>query len=149
MAKGSKLTECDERQLKAIELLVSGESVSETARLVGVNRKTISDWKSREFFKAEMDRQVTELKSGIEKKILTNINPMLDKLIKIALKSDSDKTSLDAIIYSLNRIIGTPTSKVQEIKDNNTNNNQEDIEDLLEELEEDHIIIKKPNTKAI
>jgi len=135
MAFGNEL---DDRQFKAIELLVTGETVSETARLVGVNRKTISEWKKQEKFKAELDRQVTELKSNVEKKILTNMNPLLDKLLKIALKSDSDKTSLDAIIYSLNRIVGTPTSKIQDVtNDANDNNKDIDIDKMIEEIDED------------
>lgn len=109
--------ELDERQYKAIEYLVIGETVSNTADLVGVNRKTIAEWKKQDKFRAELDRQVAELKSSVEKKILLKINPLMDKLMEIALKSESDKTSLDAIIYSVNRVIGTPTSKIQAIVD--------------------------------
>ena len=134
MAKGSKLTECDERQLKAIELLISGESDCETARLIGVNRKTIAEWKKRDYFKAELDRQIAELKSGIEKKILTNVNPMLDKLMKIALKSDSDKTSLDAIIYCINRLIGTPTKVINDTSKDEDKKEVKDINAMLDNL---------------
>jgi len=109
--------ELDDRQFKAIEYLVTGETVSKTADLVGVNRKTIAEWKKQDKFKAELDRQVAELKSSVEKKILLKINPLMDKLMKIALEGESDKTSLDAIIYSVNRVIGTPTSKIQAIVD--------------------------------
>lgn len=114
MAFGNEL---DDRQFKAIEYLVTGETVSKTADLVGVNRKTIAEWKKQDKFKAELDRQVAELKSSVEKKILLKINPLMDKLMKIALEGESDKTSLDAIIYSVNRVIGTPTSKIQAIVD--------------------------------
>lgn len=134
MAKGSKLTRCDERQLKAIELIISGESDCETARLIGVNRKTVADWKKRDYFKAELDRQITELKSGIETKILTNVNPMLDKLMKIALKSDSDKTSLDAIIYCINRLIGTPTKVISDTAKDDDKNEVKDINAMIDQL---------------
>lgn len=142
MAKGSKLIECDERMLKAIELLLSGESDSETARLVGVNRKTIADWKTRDFFKAELDRQVTLLKSNVENKILTNLNPLLDKLMSIALKSDSDKTSLDAVIYAINRVAGTPTNKQVITKETNKEEDNINIDSLINELdiEDDNVI---------
>jgi hypothetical protein len=137
MAFGDEL---DDRQFKAIELLVTGETVSETARLVGVNRKTITEWKKQDKFKAELDRQVAEIKSNIEKKILTSMNPLLDKLLKIALKSDSDKTSLDAIIYSLNRIVGTPTSKTQDVtNDPNENDKDINIDEMIKEIDEDII----------
>ena len=58
------------------------------------------------------------LKSNVDSKILSNIEPLIDKLIKIALKSSSDKTSLDAIIYALNRVLGTPTNKIQDVNNN-------------------------------
>lgn len=134
MAFGSELTD---KQLKALELLVTGETVSETARLVGVNRKTITEWKKQGKFKVELDRQVAELKSGIEKKILTNLNPLLDKLMKIALKSDSDKTSLDAIIYAINRVAGTPTSKIADVSDEEKKDNDFSLDDLDNVIELD------------
>src|SRR5471030_723285 len=86
--------ELDERQFKAIELLSTGETVSSTATLVGVNRKTIAEWKKQEKFKAELDRQVAELKSSINKAILTKLKPLMDKLMDISLKSESDETKL-------------------------------------------------------
>lgn len=128
--------ELDNRQLKAIELLASGETIRVVADSVGVNRKTIYDWLKKENFKAELDRQVKELKSNIEKKLLSNVNPFLDELTKIALYSDSDKTRLDAITYCINRLVGTPTRVQQDITDEETKeNNKIDIDSVLEEIE--------------
>lgn len=132
--------ELDDRQLKAIELLATGETVSSTANLVGVNRKTIAEWKKQDKFKAELDRQVAELKFNVEKKILLNINPLMDKLMSIALKSDSDKTSLDAIMYSINRLMGTPTNKNQDITDDDNKNINVSIDDMLKEINNDNVI---------
>lgn len=87
-----------------------------------------------------MDRLVAELKSGVEKKILTNINPMLDKLMDIALKSDSDKTSLDAIIYAINRLCGTPTNKTQDVSNESSKIEVVDIDDMLNEIDSNKII---------
>lgn len=128
--------ELDTRQLKAIELLASGETVRVVADSVGVNRKTVYDWLKKENFKAELDRQVKELKSNIEKKLLSNVNPFLDELTKIALYSDSDKTRLDAITYCINRLVGTPTKVQQDITGEDTKeNNKIDIDSVLEEIE--------------
>ena len=128
--------ELDNRQLKAIELLASGETIRVVADSVGVNRKTIYDWLKKENFKAELDRQVKELKSNIEKKLLSNVNPFLDELTKIALYSDSDKTRLDAITYCINRLVGTPTKVQQDITGEDTKeNNNIDIDSVLEEIE--------------
>lgn len=128
--------ELDTRQLKAIELLASGETIRVVADSVGVNRKTIYDWLKKENFKAELDRQVKELKSNIEKKLLSNVNPFLDELTKIALYSESDKTRLDAITYCINRLVGTPTKVQQDITGEDTKeNNNIDIDSVLEEIE--------------
>lgn len=130
--------ELDNRQLKAIELLASGETIRVVADSVGVNRKTIYDWLKKENFKAELDRQVKELKSNIEKKLLSNVNPFLDELTKIALYSDSDKTRLDAITYCINRLVGTPTKVQQDITGEDTKeNNNIDIDSVLEEIEQE------------
>ncbi len=128
--------ELDTRQLKAIELLASGETIRVTADSVGVNRKTVYDWLKKENFKAELDRQVKELKSNIEKKLLSNVNPFLDELTKIALYSESDKTRLDAITYCINRLVGTPTKVQQDITGEDTKeNNNIDIDSVLEEMD--------------
>ena len=128
--------ELDTRQLKAIELLASGETVRVVADSVGVNRKTVYDWLKKENFKAELDRQVKELKSNVEKKLLSNVNPFLDELTKIALYSESDKTRLDAITYCINRLVGTPTKVQQDITGEDTKeNNKIDIDSVLEEME--------------
>ena len=128
--------ELDTRQLKAIELLASGETVRVVADSVGVNRKTVYDWLKKENFKAELDRQVKELKSNVEKKLLSNVNPFLDELTKIALYSESDKTRLDAITYCINRLVGTPTKVQQDITGEDTKeNNKIDIDSVLEEMD--------------
>lgn len=145
MAFGNEL---DDRQLKAIELLATGETIITTAELVGVNRKTITEWKKREKFKAELDRQVSGIKSNVEKKILSNINPLLDKLIKIALKSSSDKISLDAIIYAINRLCGTPTNKIQDLSNDKNNTIDINIDKLLDDVKKDNNIIEISEVKA-
>lgn len=128
--------ELDARQLKAIELLASGETVRVVADSVGVNRKTVYDWLKKENFKAELDRQVKELKSNVEKKLLSNVNPFLDELTKIALYSDSDKTRLDAITYCINRLVGTPTKVQQDIteKEEMQTNSKADIQEMLKKV---------------
>ena len=128
--------ELDARQLKAIELLASGETVRVVADSVGVNRKTVYDWLKKENFKADLDRQVKELKSNVEKKLLSNVNPFLDELTKIALYSDSDKTRLDAITYCINRLVGTPTKVQQDIteKEEMQTNSKADIQEMLKKV---------------
>lgn len=138
----SKQFELNEKQLKAAELLAKGETKIKTAEMVTVNRKTIDRWLEVDIFKAEVDRQVSLLKSKVNEKISMNIEPLMDKLINIALKSDSEKTSLDAIIYAINRLVGTPTSKVADVTEETKDKEIVSIDDMLEQIDttEDNVI---------
>lgn len=126
-----------DKQMKAIDLIIQGESLTDIAKIVGVSRTTVSTWKNQdELFKAELDKSIQALKSGVDTQIVNNINPLMDRLIKIALKSSSDKTSLDAIIYALNRVLGTPTNKTQEVALNDNKKEIIDIDKMLESIRE-------------
>lgn len=131
----------NEKQIQAIELLVQGETISDVAKLIGVSRVTVSTWKNKdELFKVELDKRIQSLKDDVETQIMNNINPLTSKLIKIALKSNSDKTSLDAIIYTLNRVLGTPTNKVQDISNDNSKADIVDIDDMLNDISKENVI---------
>ena len=136
-----------EKQVRAIDLIIKGETLSDVARLVGVSRQTVSFWKnSDELFKAELEKSIQGLKSQVNARILDNMTPLMDKLIKIALKSSSDKTSLDAIIYALNRVCGTPTNKTQDVtEDQDKDNKNTNIEDMLKALNDNEKVIKLPD----
>lgn len=135
-----------DKQIQAIELIAQGENISDTAKLIGVSRTTVSTWKNNnELFKAELDKSLQALKSDSDTQILSNINSLTNRLIKIALKSNSDKTSLDAIIYALNRVLGTPTNKVQDISSTGNDNNEPvDINAILEEIKRENNVIDLP-----
>ncbi|ACA54988.1 carbon monoxide dehydrogenase [Clostridium botulinum] len=131
--------ELSQQQLKAIELLLKGTSINDIATITGVSRQTISTWKNKnEVFKAELDKSLQALKSEVNNKILLNIEPLVDKLVRIALKSNSDKTSLDAIIYAINRLCGTPTNKTQDMTSDKDNDKEINIDALLSEIKEDN-----------
>ncbi|WP_077853777.1 helix-turn-helix domain-containing protein, partial [Clostridium beijerinckii] len=124
------------------ELLVEGESVNDVATAIGVSRQTVSTWKNKdELFKAELDKCRQSLKSEVDGRLLTHVVPLTDKLIKIALKSSSDKTSLDAIIYAINRLCGTPTNKIQDVSNDKDNNVELDIDQLVSEIKSDNNVI--------
>lgn len=136
----------NEKQIQAIELIAQGETLTDVARIIGVSRTSVSTWRNKnELFKAELDKYVQGLKDGVDKRIMNNINPLVDRAIRIALKGKSDKTSLDAIIYLLNRVLGTPTNKTQDITDTDNGDNTVDINSLLEEIREDVPALKLMN----
>ncbi len=136
----------NEKQIRAIELIAQGETTTDVAKMIGVSRQSVSTWRNKnEVFKAELDKYVQGMKDGVDKRIMNNINPLVDRAIRIALKGKSDKTSLDAIIYLLNRVLGTPTNKTQDITDTDKEDNTVDINSLLEEIKEDVPTLKLMN----
>lgn len=138
--------EMEEKKLKAIEYLASGENISNTAKLVGVNRKTISAWLRKEEFKAEVDSKRRELKSNIESKLLLNIDPIINRVLDIATHSKSDKTALDACTYLINRVYGTPTNKNlnvnEEVPKDKADINWDELEQMMDNNEDNVIELK-------
>ena len=140
----------NEKQMQAIELIAKGETLTDVARIIGASRTSVSTWKNKnELFKAELDKYVQGMKDGVDKRIMNNINPLIDRAIRIALKGKSDKTSLDAIIYLLNRVLGTPTNKTQDITDTDKEDNTVDINSLLEEIKEEKPKLELLNKECI
>lgn len=140
----------NEKQMQAIELIAKGETLTDVARIIGASRTSVSTWKNKnELFKAELDKYVQGMKDGVDKRIMNNINPLIDRAIRIALKGKSDKTSLDAIIYLLNRVLGTPTNKTQDVTDTDKEDNTVDINSLLEEIKEEKPKLELLNKECI
>jgi hypothetical protein len=70
---------------------------------------------------------------------------LMDNLISIALTGKSEKNRLDATIYGMNRIYGTPTNKTENVnkndtKEDNKEDNKADIDTLLNELPSDKVL---------
>ena len=140
----------NEKQMQAIELIAKGETLTDVARIIGASRTSVSTWKNKnELFKAELNKYIQGMKDGVDKRIMNNINPLVDRAIRIALKGKSDKTSLDAIIYLLNRVLGTPTNKTQDITDTDKEDNTVDINSLLEEIKEEKPKLELLNKECI
>lgn len=124
-----------DKQLKAIEYIVSGENISNVAKLANVNRTTIYEWMKKEEFKAEVDRQTTEIKNGVKQKINAKINSVLDQVYKIATTSKSEKNKLDACTYLLDQALGKATSKIADVTDKEDSNSKVDLDSDLKDLD--------------
>ena len=128
----------DERQLKAVYLMAQGYSKSRIAKEVGVNVKTITAWTKKEEFTVEVDKCLERQKLSIEDTIKRNVEPIMSRMLGIALSSESDKTSLDACIYLVNRLLGTPTAKTMEVTEETVE--VENIDDILQDIEDSNVI---------
>ena len=127
--------ELSERQVLAIPHLVSAKSVSETAELIGVNRRTVYRWMDDPAFREEYDRQRDAVagfaRSGMRTLMLKALSvqaerfdsddprertraakEIMDYDAKTAPKHESQKllNRLHSVIYSTdNRILDQPT----------------------------------------
>lgn len=139
-----------EKHYRCMEMIIEGNKITEIAKLLGASRQSIYNWLDDDEFKAELNKQRQEIKKQGQDKILSKFDIYLNKIHDIALNSPSDNVKLNALEFLVEHVLGKATSKIEQTtKEDTKNNKQEDIDDLLKELEEDHIIIKKPNSKAI
>ncbi|SKA99393.1 Helix-turn-helix of insertion element transposase [Caloramator quimbayensis] len=105
----------DERKEKAITLILSGEAITDVAKLVGVYRSTIYNWLEDEEFKAELDRRRQEIVKQGNALILAELKTYVMELRKMAVKGKSERNRLDALQYLIDRVLGKTTTKVEQI----------------------------------
>ena len=110
---GKERTCLTEEQIKAIEMLVYGATNKEVAETIKVSERTVLRWKKLPQFRDEMDRQYAMVKDDVDRRIARFANAILKSIYDLSRNSKSDKVKLDASIYLLNRLVGTPVSKVE------------------------------------
>ena len=118
--------------------MAQGYSKSRIAKEIGVNVKTVTAWTKKEEFNAEVEKCLERQKLSIEETIKRNVEPIMSRMLGIALSSESDKTSLDACIYLVNRLLGTPTAKTIEVTEETVE--VENIDDILQDIEDSNVI---------
>ncbi|MGO0987770.1 helix-turn-helix domain-containing protein [Clostridioides difficile] len=109
-----RLRELSEDESNAVYLLISGLTVTEVAKAIGVTRQTIYNWMNREHIRKEIDRRKQELTNQGNLLILKDLETYINNIKELA----SDKrVMLAANQYLINRIYGTPTSTVIQAED--------------------------------
>ena len=125
-----------EKQYRAMELIIQGETISDIAKMLKVSRGTIYNWLDDENFKADLNKQRQEIKNASKERINACIGIYISELHKIATTSQSEKARIEASTYLLNRVLGTPTRVQQDITEEDTKeNNNIDIDSVLEEID--------------
>ena len=125
-----------EKQYRAMELIIQGETISDIAKMLKVSRGTIYNWLDDENFKADLNKQRQEIKNASKERINACIGIYISELHKIATTSQSEKARIEASTYLLNRVLGTPTRVQQDITEEETKeNNNIDIDSVLEEID--------------
>ena len=125
-----------EKQYKVMELIIQGETISDIAKMMKVSRGTIYNWLDDENFKADLNKQRQEIKDASKERINANIGIYIGELHKIATTSQSEKARIEASVYLLNRVLGTPTKVQQDItEDTNKEDNSINIDDIVQGIE--------------
>lgn len=119
-----------------MELIIQGETISDIAKMMKVSRGTIYNWLDDENFKADLNKQRQEIKDASKERINANIGIYIGELHKIATTSQSEKARIEASVYLLNRVLGTPTRVQQDItEDTNKEDNSINIDDIVQGIE--------------
>lgn len=125
----------DERHIKMVELLVSGEyKVTEIADLIGVARQTIYDWLKREDVKAELDERLRVIRTNSQKLFDAKLDKAIDEYWKLAMTTTDVRTKQIALSYWIDRALGKTTTRL-DIDDNRATSSVSDS-DILSALDQ-------------
>lgn len=120
---------------KAVEYYLMGLNITEIAKRVGVSRDTIYSWMKRKEWTKKVNEYTRAAKSQAEDKIKGKTLYYMSELEKIADSTENDNTKVDIYKYLINRVLGTPTSKVETKVEDNTQQGI-DINNALAKLKE-------------
>ncbi|MDE3397152.1 helix-turn-helix domain containing protein, partial [Clostridioides difficile] len=85
-----RLRELSEDESNAVYLLISGLTVTEVAKAIGVTRQTIYNWMNREHIRKEIDRRKQELTNQGNLLILKDLETYINNIKELA-SDKSDK----------------------------------------------------------
>lgn len=120
------------KQLKAIDMLMDGVNKTAIADKIKVNRTTLYNWLENEEFKLELDRRQQEISRHALSDLKGDTKQILEAVKKLGYEAESEAVRLSALNSLLDRILGKATAK-QEIELSNTDNNADiDLDSLLE-----------------
>jgi len=99
----------DKKHLEVCHLLSIGTSVIEVAKIIGVSRNTIYDWKKLDEMKAELDRFGQDFISSMQASGRAYAPKAMAKLIDLCENGTSDKTQLDAASKIIDKYMSNAT----------------------------------------
>lgn len=142
----------NEVKLNCIEYLVSGMEKTEISKLIGKSRQAIYEWINKdEEFKKELAKRLQERKTSATRKINSKLPQAIDKVWYLIENAQSEKVRSDLLKYWIDREMGTPTSKVQDITGQEDKNNKtvstEDLKAEFTKFKKANVDNKKGNPK--
>ena len=95
----------NEKQQRAIQLLLVGQSDQQVAETVGVTRQTVNQWKSRDpVFVARMNREKEELWQSYRQKLRSVVGQAIDVLVDDSLDVENRNLRQTAAVHLLKSV---------------------------------------------
>lgn len=94
------------QQDKMIDLLLTGENISNIAKTLNVARSTIYDWKNRSEIKAELESRREQLKKSAQDKITNDLCTYVDNMKKLANSSMDIRVKYQANKFLIEQGLG-------------------------------------------
>jgi len=130
----------DERYERVIDLYLEGKSIVDINKITGVSRPTIYKLLEDDEYKATIAKRLHDLRTQGQSRLENKLNTYVDELETIALTSENENTRKDCLLYLINRILGTPTNKTQDVTENKNSNSDADIDSAIDSvMDELHI----------
>ncbi|MDB8790521.1 helix-turn-helix domain-containing protein [Romboutsia sp. 1001216sp1] len=127
------------QQYDMIALYLKGENISDIARKLNVNRKTIYNWLDKENVKAELDKRRRDLTTQANQILMKDITTYIENIQALARDNSDKRVCLAANQYLINRIYGNPTNSI--VTEDKTDNKKEDFDlDILDEVDLSKVI---------
>lgn len=101
------MTELTDKQRLAIEHLLNGESVTETADAVGVSRQTLYEWQRQPMFHHELELQRADRQTTFRER-WERMGGKVSDVVESALDADDMDTKLKAVSLWLKHQAPTP-----------------------------------------
>ncbi len=124
------------QQDKMIDLLLTGENISDIAKTLNVARSTIYDWKNRSEIKAELESRREQLKKSAQDKITNDLCTYVDNMKKLANSSTDIRVKFQANKFLIEQGLGKAGIAEKEDDMDSTGKGNGDKNELKAELED-------------
>lgn len=123
-----------------ISYLISGENITDIAKMLNVSRQTIYTWMNKDYVRAELDRRRQELTRQGNAVILRDLSTYINNIKALANDNSDKRVALAANQYLINRVYGTPTAivDINNSEADNTATEVSKIEIALSKMKRNH-----------
>lgn len=127
------------QQYDMIALYLKGENITDIAKKLNVNRKTIYNWLEKDNVKAELDKRRRDLTNQANQILMKDITTYIENIQELARDKSDKRVCLAANQYLINRLYGNPTNSL--VTEDKTDNKKEDFDlDILDEVDLNKVV---------